>query len=155
MDVLQATVGQGMAARVEELAGKITALAQPLSEEQFWTKPFAFGNSFGHLILHLTGNLNYYIGAQIAATGYVRNRPREFAETDRPQKKVALQRFEEAVAMAARTIRAQSEKDWSQAYTAVGADHARNRFDIVLTCTSHLNHHLGQMQYLCYGLGKS
>jgi hypothetical protein len=37
--------------------------------------------SAGHLPLHLTGNLNYYIGAQIAATGYVRDRDREFTES--------------------------------------------------------------------------
>ena len=34
-----------------------------VAEEQLWTKPFPFGNSIGHLVLHLTGNLNHYIGA--------------------------------------------------------------------------------------------
>ena len=57
---------------------RIRELAAPLSNEQFWQKPYPYGNSFGHLVLHLTGNLNYYIGAQIANTGYVRDRPREF-----------------------------------------------------------------------------
>ena len=52
-------------------AARIRELAAPLTNAQFWSKPFPFGNSFGHLVLHLTGNLNYYIGAQIAKTGYV------------------------------------------------------------------------------------
>ena len=56
-------------------------------------KPFPFGNSFGHLVLHLTGNLNYYIGTQIAGTGYVRDRDREFTETQHLPKEEVLQRF--------------------------------------------------------------
>ncbi len=74
-------------------------LAAPLSDEQFWAKPFPFGNSFGHLVLHLTGNLNYYIGAQIAATGYVRDRPREFSEAAPPSKDEALKKFDDAIEM--------------------------------------------------------
>jgi len=44
----------------------------PLSNEQFWRKPYPYGNSVGHLVLHMTGNLNYYIGARVAGTGYLR-----------------------------------------------------------------------------------
>jgi len=66
---LKATIASSLAARYTRLAGVVRELAAPLSDEQFWAKPFAYGNSFGHLVLHLTGNLNYYIGAQIAGTG--------------------------------------------------------------------------------------
>jgi DinB superfamily len=154
MHSLKETVAEGLAARVEELSGKVKALAQPLSDEQFWRKPFPFGNSFGHLALHLTGNLNYYIGAQMANTGYVRDRPREFTEANRPGKEEVLKRLEAAVEMTARTIRAQSESDWSMAYTASGEDTVKNRFQMMLRCISHFDHHLGQMQYLCFALMK-
>ena len=87
---------------------------RPLTEAQFWQKPFPYGNSFGHLVLHLTGNLNYYIGAQIAETGYVRDRPREFNDPNPPSKEEALKRFDEAVAMVRKTIGAQSPDDWSK-----------------------------------------
>jgi len=40
-------------------------VVDPLSNEQFWPKPYPYGNSIGHLVLHLTGNLNYYIGARV------------------------------------------------------------------------------------------
>ena len=53
---------------------RVRELAASLAETQFWARPYPYGNSFGHLVLHLTGNLNYYIGAQIANTGYVRQR---------------------------------------------------------------------------------
>src|SRR6476620_1982776 len=64
----------------QEAAKKILALAAPLSDEQLWARPYPYGNSIGHLLLHLTGNLNFYIGAEIGGTGYVRNRPLEFSD---------------------------------------------------------------------------
>jgi hypothetical protein len=148
---LKETVASRMAARYLKLAGVVRELAAPLSEEQFWAKPFSFGNSFGHLVLHLTGNLNYYIGAQIADTGYVRDRPREFSEATRPAKSDVMKKFDDAVEMVVRTIRAQSVEDWSAAYSGTGAD-AHNRFEMVLQCATHLHHHIGQMMYLCFEL---
>jgi hypothetical protein len=148
MDGLNKTVGEGFARRYEELEAKVGELANALSDEQFWTKPFPFGNSFGHLVLHLTGNLNYYIGAEIAGTGYVRDRDREFAEAARPPKRDVMRRFDEAVAMVARTARAQSEGDWGKAYSAMREEDAENRFNIFLRCATHLHHHVGQMMYL-------
>jgi hypothetical protein len=128
-------------------AARVRELAAPLTNEQFWQRPFPFGNSFGHLVLHLTGNLNYYIGTQIAQTGYVRDRPREFNDPDPPSKDEALQRFDDAVAMVVRTIHAQSPEDWSSAYSGAGAN-AKNRLDMVVQCAAHMQHHIGQMIYL-------
>ena len=147
MSNLNDSVVAGLVARYTKFGGWTHELAAPLSEEQFWTKPFGFGNSFGHLVLHLTGNLNYYIGARIAATGYERDRPREFAESAPPSKEEALKKFDEAVAMVIQTIRSQSDEDWTKPYTATGAD-AKDRFEMVLQCTTHLHHHIGQMIYL-------
>jgi hypothetical protein len=62
MPGLDVTLRSVLAERFDAHARRIRELAVPLSEKQFWTKPFSFGNSFGHLVLHLTGNLNYYIG---------------------------------------------------------------------------------------------
>jgi uncharacterized damage-inducible protein DinB len=134
------------AARVRELAG-------PLTNAQFWHKPFAFGNSFGHLVLHLTGNLNYYIGAQIAKTGYVRDRPREFNAPNPLPKDEALKGFDDAVKMVLKTIRAQSPEDWSVEYSGAGTQ-AKTRLDIVVICAAHMQHHIGQMIYLNYELEK-
>jgi hypothetical protein len=148
---LKETIASRLAARYTKLAGVVRELAAPLSDEQFWTKAFPFGNSFGHLVLHLTGNLNYYIGAQIAGTGYVRDRPREFSEAASPSKDEVLKKFDEAVEIVVRTIRGQSEEEWSAAYAAVGVD-AQDRFEIVLQCATHLHHHIGQMMYLRFEL---
>ncbi len=148
---LKETVASSLAVRYTTLGGWVRELATPLSEEQFWTKPFPFGNSFGNLVLHLTGNLNYYVGAQMAETGYVRDRPREFSEASRPPKAEVMKKFDEAVEIAVRTIRNQSADDWSKPYSGTGVD-AKNRFEIVLQCATHLHHHIGQMVYLGFQL---
>jgi hypothetical protein len=62
MSNLRDTIAAGLSERYAALALRVRELAGPLTEEQFWRKPFPFGNSFGHLVLHLTGNLNYYVG---------------------------------------------------------------------------------------------
>jgi hypothetical protein len=147
------TVASGFSTHFEKHAATLRELAAPLSESQFWTKPFAFGNSFGHLVLHLTGNLNYYIGAQMAGTGYVRDRPLEFSNGSPPSKADALKRFDEAIRVVIQTIRGQSEEDWSKEYSGVGVD-APNRFEITLQCDSHLQHHIGQMMFLSFELKK-
>ena len=151
MPELNATLAAALADRYFANLGRVRELAAPLTEQQFWTKPFPYGNSFGHLVLHLTGNLNYYIGAQIAKTGYVRDRPREFNDPNPPSKDDALKRFDAAVAMVVKTIRAQSQEDWSAEYSGVGAD-ARNRLAMVVQCAAHMQHHIGQMIYLVHEL---
>ena len=37
------------------LAERVDKAARSVAEEQIWIKPFPFGNSIGHLVLHLTG----------------------------------------------------------------------------------------------------
>jgi hypothetical protein len=150
--LLSETIGAGFIRRYEELGARVRELAEPLTDAQFWTKPFAFGNSFGHLVLHLTGNLNYYIGAEIAGTGYVRDRDREFTEAARPAKAEVMKRFNDAVAMVARAARAQSEEDWGKSYAAMREEDAANRFNIFLRCATHLHLHVGQMIYLQFAL---
>ena len=148
METLHTTISTGLAKYYEELQGKIYHWADTLSEEQFWTKPYLYGNSFGHLVLHVTGNLNYYIGTQIAGTGYVRDRDREFTDAHPPTKAETLKRLDAAVAMVIQTIHAQTVADWAKPYSALGDGGVGNRFNMLLRCASHLNHHIGQMIYL-------
>src|SRR3954470_11008397 len=118
MPKLNTTLISVLSERYATNFARIRELASPLEETQFWSKPFAYGNSFGHLVLHLTGNLNYYIGAQIANTGYVRNRPREFNDPNPPSQEGALRGLDDAVAMVIKTVRSQSSSDWMKPYSA-------------------------------------
>jgi hypothetical protein len=149
MPDLDQTLVSVLTERYSANATRVRELAALLTNVQFWQKPFPYGNSFGHLVLHLTGNLNYYVGAQIAQTGYVRDRPHEFNDPNPPSKDEALKRFDDAVNMVLKTIHAQSPEDWSADYSGAGTD-AKTRLAMVLQCAAHMQHHIGQMIYLNY-----
>src|ERR1051326_3210281 len=127
---------------------KIHVLVEPLSDEQIWARPYPYGNSIGHLLLHLTGNLSYYIGAETVQTGYVRNRPLEFTDPVHHSKDHLLQSFDAAIATVIATLQQQAESDWAAPYTAKGMEDAGDRLTVFLRCAGHLSHHTGQMMYL-------
>jgi uncharacterized damage-inducible protein DinB len=140
-----------MTCYLEHLAGRVERAVRSLPREKVYTNPFPFGNSVGHLVLHLTGNLNHYIGAGIAKTGYVRDRPREFAEPNPPPPEEALRGFRDAVAMVVQTLQSQSETDLQARVENEQPIHTR--FGMFLVCVSHINNHVGQMAYLVRALG--
>lgn len=54
-------------------------------EAQIWAPLGEIPNSAGTLTLHLTGNIQHYIGAVLGGSGYVRDRPGEFADRGVPR----------------------------------------------------------------------
>lgn len=145
---LASVIAAGFAQDYKRCQRRVHELAAALPDDQFWTKPHPYGNSFGHLVLHLTGNLSYYIGARVAETGYVRTRDREFTDPARRSKADVLRDLDAAVDMTLRTIARQHDEDWSAPYSGTGEPDARTRFDIFLKCAMHFYHHIGQMVYL-------
>ncbi len=132
-----------LAARVDKAARSVTA-------EQLWIKPFPFGNSIGHLVVHLTGNLNHYIGALIAGSGYVRHREFEFIDPAHYPVDELLGRFHQAVELVVRTLEAQDESSF---VTAVAEQPPiQTRLGLFLVCAAHMNNHIGQMSYLVQAL---
>jgi uncharacterized damage-inducible protein DinB len=146
---LNTTIAADFTRYYHEAAQKVRALVEPLTDDQIWTRPFPYGNSIGHLLLHLTGNLSYYIASEIGGSGYVRNRPQEFADTSRAPKAVLLKIFNGTIEMVAAVLQKQSEQDWAVAYTAKGFEDCGDRFTAFLSCAAHLSHHTGQIIYLC------
>jgi uncharacterized damage-inducible protein DinB len=130
---------------LEELRKAVADLAAPLSEREFWAKPLEPGNSVGHLVLHLTGNLNHFVGAKLGNTGYVREREREFTEANPPAKTAALAGLDDAVATFRRVVAGLSADQ-------LAAPHPESRFGPVLNSLTHLVAHFalhrGQMSYI-------
>jgi uncharacterized damage-inducible protein DinB len=131
--------------QLEKLRDEVRDLAEPLSEEEFWTKPLDPGNSIGHLVLHLSGNLNHFVGGQLGGTGYVRDREREFTETQVPSKAEALKQLDGAAAIFRKVVSGLSAEQ-------LAAPHPEARLGIVMRAlTSLLAHfalHRGQMSYI-------
>ena len=155
MTAVNETVAVGLAAYYEYIAQHLHKWADPLTNEQFWHNPYPYGNSVGHLVLHMTGNLNYYIGARVAETGYVRDRDREFTDKQPPTKEAALAAFDRTIAMVVATIQKQSAEEWGKAYTAQLEPEAADRFQIFLRSAGHAYHHVGQILYLSRELART
>lgn len=154
MSELSTAAAEAFASQYANYAKELHKWTDPLDDDQFWHKPFSYGNSVGHLVLHITGNLNYYVGARIAQTGYVRNRDLEFTESARPEKDTAICKFDEVIAMVLSTIRSQSEADWTLPYSAEREMESKDRFTLFLRCAAHFYHHVGQVNYLSRALSK-
>src|SRR5580658_5725784 len=155
MTALTQTISAGLAGEYRRRAEDLHRWTDPLSDEQFWKNPYSYGNSVGHLVLHLTGNLNYYVGARIANTGYIRNRDLEFTETLRPSKAEVLRKFDDTIAMVITALDHQTEPDWALPYSGEREPEAHDRFRAFLHCATHLFHHIGQIIYLSMELTKS
>jgi uncharacterized damage-inducible protein DinB len=146
-------VNLARSALVEELEGlywEVRQAAEALSEEDLWRRPVEPGNSVGHLVLHLTGNLNHFVGAQLGGSGYVRDRPREFTEPSPPLRAEALARLDEAVALFCKVVGGLGEQE-------LLAPHPEARFGPVYKALLHLLTHFavhrGQISYLVRLLG--
>lgn len=154
MSALSELIGKDLAGYYAMVREQTHLSVDPLTEEQLWRRPLTHGNSVGHLLLHMTGNLNYYIGARVAETGYVRDRDREFNEPERRPKAEVVAAFDAAIAMVIRTIEKQSEQDWLRPYSAEREPETAERFAIFLRCAGHAYHHVGQLIYLSRELRK-
>ncbi len=155
MSNITATIIRDFTRYYQEAREKLHALLEPLTDEQIWARPYPYGNSIGHLLLHLTGNLSYYIGTEIAKTGYVRNRPLEFNDTARHPKAALLQNFDAAISVVIAALQKQTEADWPEPYTAKGMEDTGDRFTAFLRCAGHISHHTGQIMYLCKQIAAS
>jgi uncharacterized damage-inducible protein DinB len=138
-------VKSALIGELEKLRDEVRETAGPLSERQLWAKTVEPGNSVGHLILHLTGNLNHYIGAQLGGTGYVRHREREFTEPRPLPKEEVLANLDAAVATFRRVVTQLTPEQ-------LAAPHPEAQYGPVLKALMHvLAHfavHRGQMSYI-------
>jgi len=117
------------------------------NEENIWQTHGVIKNSCGNLASHVTGGLNYYIGAILANTGYVRNRNLEFTIKDVPRKEIVAQL--EALIQMIRTTLESFDQERMETEFPLEFDNARNSHTYVLTqLLVHLNYHLGQVNYL-------
>jgi len=144
-----------LAAYYEEVRDQIHKLVEPLSNQDLWRKPYPYGNSVGHLLLHLTGNLNHYIGNKIAGTGYVRNRPLEFTDTSQLSKEKVLADFDRTIDLVASTLRSQTAEALLEPYSDPTEPRSNTCFAVFFRMAAHAYHHIGQIIYLSKELSRA
>jgi uncharacterized damage-inducible protein DinB len=120
-------------------------LAYP-DERAMWEVPKGLPNSGGNLALHLVGNLRFFIGTQLGATGYVRDRDAEFAKRNVPRAEL-IAGIEAAADEVTRTF---ATLDAAQLDKPFPVEVGGNRLQTGLFLqhlASHLAYHLGQVDY--------
>ncbi len=115
-------------------------------EENLWIVDQQITNTAGNLCLHLLGNLNHYIGTQLGATGYVRNRPLEFSTKHIPRKDL-LDQIDYTRQMIETTLQKLDVSKLDETYPEIVFGEPMTTGYFLIHLTTHLAYHLGQINY--------
>ena len=115
-------------------------------EERLWIIEKNISNSAGNLCLHLIGNLNTFIGAEIGKTNYVRNRPLEFSLRNIPKKEL-LQKIDDTITVVNNSLEKLSEEDLKKEYNILVFEEKTTTEYFLVHLAMHLAYHLGQINY--------
>lgn len=116
------------------------------NDESLWKISGEIKNTAGNLCLHLCGNLQHYIGARLGRTSYVRNRDNEFAAKDLSKEELIaeIQRARQAVRETLETLKPSlMDTDYPERIN----DESMKTSHFLIHLASHLNYHLGQINY--------
>lgn len=116
------------------------------NEESLWKIDENISNSGGNLCLHLLGNLNTYIGAELGNLGYVRQRDLEFSLKDIPKNEL-LEKLESLIEIVNSTLEKLSDEDLKKDYPQEALGYKMTAKYFLIHLLSHLNYHLGQINY--------
>lgn len=117
------------------------------NEADLWRTQGSVKNSSGNLVLHLIGNMNYHIGANMAHNGYIRDRDQEFIRKG-VERKVLVDQLEALIPMIGKTVNAMTPEDLEAEYPMVFEGEKRSNHYMLVQLLAHLNYHLGQVNYL-------
>lgn len=115
-------------------------------EENLWKIEKNISNSAGNLCLHLMGNINHFIGAHLGNTGYVRHRDLEFSQKDIPKAEL-IGKIEATTAMVDSVLSQLTESDLKKEYPLVVFEDKMTTGYFLIHLISHLDYHLGQINY--------
>ena len=116
------------------------------NEESLWKIDNNILNSGGNLCLHLLGNLNTSIGAELGETGYVRQRDLEFSLKNIPKTEL-LEKIESLIQIVNSTLEKLSDEDLKKDYPTEALGYKMTTEYFLIHLLSHLNYHLGQINY--------
>lgn len=116
------------------------------NESNIWIIDKNISNSAGNLCLHLIGNLNTYVGAEIGKTGYIRNRPLEFSLKDIPKSEL-IQKIEDTILVVNNALDSLTETDLTAIYPQIVFEKEMTTGFFLVHLTTHLSYHLGQINY--------
>lgn len=116
------------------------------TEDNIWRIDKNILNAAGNLCLHLIGNLNTYIGAELGNTGYIRNRPEEFSLKNVPLQEL-ISKIEQTIEMINATIETLTEDQLNSEYPQIINGNKVSTEYFLVHLATHLSYHLGQVNY--------
>jgi uncharacterized damage-inducible protein DinB len=123
-----------------------TEIGSYQNENRIWSIDKNISNSAGNLCLHLIGNLNTYIGAQIGKTNYVRNRELEFLQKDIPQAEL-IAKIEATIVVINDALDQLTDEELKKEYPLLVFETKTSTEFLLIHLTTHLAYHLGQINY--------
>jgi len=116
------------------------------NEETIWKISGEIKNTAGNLCLHLCGNLQHYIGANLGRISYIRNRDNEFAATgiSKAELIAEVQKTRQTVKESLETLK---PSILELEYPEKVYEYPMTTGFFLIHLTAHLNYHLGQINY--------
>jgi len=115
-------------------------------DASLWRTVPTIPNAAGTLVLHLAGNLQHFIGAELGKSGYVRDREAEFSKRDVPRAEL-LGEIDAAEAAISATMPRLTDADMDVMYPSPIAQRRVKTADMLIHLATHLTYHLGQIDY--------
>jgi len=116
------------------------------SDADLWKTAPGITNSGGTLVLHLTGNLQHFIGAVLGGSGYRRDRDAEFSTRGLSREEL-IGRVEQTTAALTRTFGVLTDAVLASRYPEPVAKVRVSTGDFLVHLEGHLAYHLGQIDY--------
>lgn len=111
-----------------------------------WTVEQSISNSGGNLALHICGNLQYFIGAVLGNSGYIRERDQEFARENVPIADL-LKVIESTIEVVKSTLQQLGANVLESKYPINVFKKEMTTEFFLLHLITHLSYHLGQINY--------
>ncbi|WP_018618836.1 DinB family protein [Spirosoma luteum] len=115
-------------------------------EKVIWYTERGISNSAGNLCLHLVGNLNAFVGAELGKTGYVRHRDLEFSLKNVPRSELSA-KIDETITVVERALENLTSKQLEAEYPQQVFGKPMTTEYFLMHLSSHLMYHLGQINY--------
>jgi len=116
-------------------------------EKDIWKTKGDVINSAGNLALHLIGNLNHFIGRTLGNTDFIRKREEEFSTKDVSREQLISQ-INSLKEVIKNTLPALSDEDLKKQFPLKIGEQEFTTEMLLSFLLSHLNYHLGQVNYL-------
>jgi uncharacterized damage-inducible protein DinB len=115
-------------------------------DRSLWETPPGITNSAGTLVLHLAGNLRYFIGTALGKSEYKRNRDAEFSTKDLSREQLGAE-VRATISDLERAFNKITVAQLQAPYPLLIQERRVRTADWLVHLSAHIGYHLGQIDY--------